>query len=176
MENSNVHYPLVSILESTNMQIFKSQSSNQRGILHTITSSADDYTGHYTTKPTEDEPTIDIRAKALNNLRFRRNEPLDAYNEPTYRAGHIRGVVMMFPHDELINVDRGEPVLVLTYKDNKLSARANWGSIQIKGDKPSDLVQEAIAKLISKVGRDANDYEYVMGKFRGTRYVLVKGW
>lgn len=83
---------------------------------------------------------------------------------------------MMFPQDELINIDRGEPVLVLTYKDNKLSARANWGSVQVKGDRPSDLIQEAITKLINKTGRQAKDYEYVMGKFRGTRYVLVKGW
>lgn len=155
------------------MQIYKSQAVRHHGVLHTITSTTDEHTGYYAVKPTEDEPTVTLRAKALNKLRYRLAEKID---EPTYRAGHIKGVVMMFPQDELINIDRGEPVLVLTYKDNKLSARANWGSVQVKGDRPSDLIQEAITKLINKTGRQAKDYEYVMGKFRGTRYVLVKGW
>ena len=154
------------------MAVFKSQTRNSNGMLQCLASTTEDNTGYYAVQPNE-ELSIDLRAKALNKLRYRLNEQID---EPTYRAGYIKGVAMLFEHDEETNLDRGEPVIVMTYKDNKLSARANWGRIDTKGPRTKDTIQSTINKLISKSGRNPEDYTYQSAKFRNDLYILIKGW
>ena len=155
------------------MKVYKSQFRSINGNPVDIASTTEEHSGYYVLKPGE-TVSIDLRAKALNRLRSRLNE--DVSHEPTYRAGYIKGVAFLFEHEEPINVDRNEPVIVLTYKEGKLSARANWGRIQVKGEKSGALVLEAIEKLIRKIGRNPEDYKPIMRKFRGTHYVLLKDW
>lgn len=159
------------------MAVYKSQTRYTNGRLFCIATTTNTTNGFYAAKEGETEPTIDLRAKALNRLRVRLAEKIDEYdNPPTYRAGYIRGVAMLFEHDEPTNIDRGEPVLVLTYKDNKLSARANWGKIEVKGPRTKEAITQAINKLIIKSGNNPEDYTYQSAKFRNDLYILVKGW